>query len=115
MIISHEQEVQAVKVTHPDALNAAMKTLMGPEQGWDGHVMRIIELEENGYSPKHTHPWPHINFMVEGEGVLFLNGVETPVKAGSFAYVPANELHQFKNTGKGMFRFICIVPEEGHK
>ncbi len=29
MIISHEQEVQAVKVTHPDALNAAMKTLMG--------------------------------------------------------------------------------------
>lgn len=115
MIISHEQKVEAVEVTHPSALNAAMKTLIGPAEGWEGYVMRIIELEENGYSPKHTHPWPHINFMIEGEGVLFMNGEETPVKAGSFAYVPSDELHQFKNTGKGMFRFICIVPEEGHQ
>jgi len=115
MIISNEKNVESVAVTHPDALKAAMKTLMGPSEGWDGHVMRIIELEEGGYSPKHTHPWPHINYMIEGKGVLFLNGAETEVEAGSFAYVPAGELHQFKNTGNTMFRFICIVPEEGHK
>ena len=88
-MISDVTQVEGVKVTHPDALNAVMKTLIGSTEGWDGHVMRIIELDKEGYSPKHKHPWPHINFMLEGEGVVFLNGKETPVKAGSFAYVPA--------------------------
>lgn len=115
MIVAHENQLLAVEMNSPEVLNAAMKTLVGPKEGWDGHVMRIIELGEEGYSPKHTHPWPHINYMVEGEGVLFLNGEEKPVKAGSYAFVPAGELHQFRNTGKGKFKFICIVPEEGHK
>jgi quercetin dioxygenase-like cupin family protein len=29
--------------------------------------------------------------------------------------VPANTEHQFRNTGDGTFRFICIVPTEGHQ
>jgi quercetin dioxygenase-like cupin family protein len=37
------------------------------------------------------------------------------VEAGSYAYVPADKLHQFRNAGDGMFRFICIVPKEGHQ
>ncbi|MDR3540482.1 MAG: cupin domain-containing protein [Desulfosporosinus sp.] len=35
--------------------------------------------------------------------------------AGSFAYEPSDNLHQFKNTGKDRFAFICIVHEEGDK
>lgn len=115
MIVAHENAILGAEMNHSGVVEVCMKTLIGPKEGWDGHVMRIVEIGEGGYSPKHDHPWPHINYMVEGEGVLFLNGKENPVKAGSYAYVPAGELHQFKNTGKGTFKFICIVPEEGHK
>ena len=30
-------------------------------------------------------------------------------------YVPADKVHQFRNAGPDKFRFICIVPTEGHK
>ena len=114
MIISHLDKVIPIVMSGNTVNNASMLKLVGPEEGWDSHVMRVVELGEDGFSPKHTHPWPHINYIIEGEGVLFLNSKENPIQAGSFAYVPADELHQFRNTGKGTFKFICIVPTEGH-
>jgi quercetin dioxygenase-like cupin family protein len=101
-------------VLNPDAKDASMKVLVGSSEGWD-HVMRVFELEVGGYTPKHAHDWPHINYVLEGSGVLFLNGVENKVEAGSYAYIPSNELHQFKNVGDKVFKFICIVPSENHK
>ncbi|MBN2899511.1 MAG: cupin domain-containing protein [Clostridia bacterium] len=114
MIVSHLDLVEKIVMSGDAVKDASMKKLVGPEEGWDSHVMRVIELGKDGYSPKHVHPWPHINYIIEGEGVLFLEGKENPIKAGSFAYVPSGELHQFRNTGDVTLKFICIVPKEGH-
>lgn len=115
MIVSHEKYVKSIKFDNPEVKNATMKALISPKEGWDGHVMRVMEVGEDGYTPRHSHPWPHINYILEGKGVLHINGDDNEVKVGSFAYVPANKTHQFKNVGEGKFKFICIVPEEGHK
>jgi quercetin dioxygenase-like cupin family protein len=115
MIVSHVDKTPTKSMEMPGVKGAAMQVLIGESQGWSDHVMRIIELDKNGYSPQHTHPWPHINYMIEGQGVLEIDGREYEVRAGSFAFVPADALHQFRNTGSGQFRFICIVPKEGHK
>lgn len=115
MIISHEKAIPPVAINSPEVRNAAMKVLIGAKEGWSDHVMRIVELGPDGYSPRHKHPWPHINYMVEGAGTLSVNGKEHAVEAGAYAFVPADAEHQFRNTGKGMFRFICIVPREGHQ
>ena len=114
MIIGHETQIISAKTDAPGAKGAAIKAIIGAEQGWDDYVMRIIDLEPGGHSPRHTHDWPHINYMIQGEGILYMQGKETEVKAGSFAYVPAGVEHQYRNTGRGNFRFICIVPAEGH-
>ncbi len=95
--------------------NAAMNVMVGGDEGWQDHVMRILELGVDGYSPKHKHPWPHINYIIEGEGSLMIEGVDHPLSAGSYAFVPDNALHQFKNTGTAPLKFICIVPNRGHK
>lgn len=115
MIVNHEDKLEKIVFNNPEAKGASMKALISPKEGWQGYVMRILEIEEGGYSPKHNHPWPHINYILGGEGSLFLDGEEREVKEGSYAYVPADEEHQFKNVGKGIFKFMCIVPEEGHK
>lgn len=115
MIISHEQKKSAAAIDSPEVRNAAMKVLISEKEGWSDHVMRIIELGPDGYSPRHSHPWPHINYMVEGTGTLYMNGKEHAVQTGGYAYIPADTEHQFKNAGNGMFRFICIVPKEGHQ
>lgn len=115
MIVSHLNETPKTKINHPDANNAFMKVLVSEKEGWNDHVMRVVEVEENGFTPKHSHPWPHINYIIEGQGHLMMNGVDYPVKAGSYAFVPNDTLHQFKNIGNQTFKFICIVPKEGHK
>lgn len=115
MIIAHEKDVFAKIAEMPGVKDSAMKMLIGEKEGWPDYVMRIIEVQEGGHTPKHAHPWPHINYMIEGRGALFHNGREHTVQAGSFAFVPADSEHQFRNIGEGVFRFICIVPREGHK
>jgi quercetin dioxygenase-like cupin family protein len=114
MIVGSSGDVLSQVVESPDAKNAAMKALIGPEQGWGDYVMRVIELGAGGHSPAHTHPWPHINYVLEGEGVLQLESEEHRLEAGHYALVPAGTFHQYRNAGEGMFRFICIVPTEGH-
>jgi len=114
MPVGHSRALQGVPVTHPEAKLATMKALVGPDLGWNDHVMRLFELAPGGYTPRHAHEWPHINYIVSGQATLFLHGKENELTAGSYAYVPAGELHQFQNTGDEPFQLICIVPKEGH-
>lgn len=95
--------------------NAFKQTAITEKEGWQGWAMRIFTLGEEGHTPRHTHEWPHINYIVKGKGTLFMDGEEKVVQAGDAAYVPAGELHQFRNAGKEDFAFMCIVPEEGDK
>ncbi len=115
MIVGNFNELIASPIMSSEAKNAAMKVLVSPKEGWEDHVMRVIELEAEGYSPKHQHDWPHINYIIEGEGTLLIGDTLHPIQAGSYAYVPANTLHQFSNSGSSPLKFICIVPVRGHQ
>lgn len=66
MIVSHVDEVKAVKMQIPGAEKAWKQVCISPEQGWDGYVMRVFELEPGGKTPLHTHAWPHINYFFAG-------------------------------------------------
>lgn len=114
MIVKNSKDLDRIEVTHHSAANAFMKVLVSPEEGWDGYVMRVVEVEKGGFTPKHSHPWPHINYFIEGTGELMIDGINHPVEAGSYSFVPDNALHQFRNKGDSIFKFICIVPKEGH-
>ncbi|MBI9010525.1 MAG: cupin domain-containing protein [Tenericutes bacterium] len=114
MIVGNINDVTAKVVNNPEAKDAFIKVLVSPKEGWDGYVMRELEVGAYGYTPKHSHPWPHINYIIEGVGELLIGEKVNRVKAGGFAYVPANETHQFRNVSGEVFKFICIVPEIGH-
>jgi len=113
MYVSSISRIKDLEVKAPGASQVLKKVLVGPKEGWDGWVMRLFTLKPGGHTPKHTHPWPHINYVTQGKGTLFAGGRENAVEAGSVAYVPADIEHQFINSGQEDFAFICIVPEEG--
>ena len=115
MLVGNMKNIEAKVIESPLVKDTSMKVLVSPKEGWEGHVMRVLEVKEYGFTPKHKHPWPHINYIIQGEGELMINGEFHQITSGSYAYVPAGALHQFKNVGKGLFKFICIVPEEGHQ
>jgi quercetin dioxygenase-like cupin family protein len=115
MFIGDVEQTSAIKVSNPEAFKATMKVLIGPGEGWDSHVMRLFELEAGGFTPKHSHPWPHINLVFEGTGTLFSHGEDKPIHRGTTAFIAPDDMHQFKNNSDSKLVFLCIVPKEGHK
>jgi quercetin dioxygenase-like cupin family protein len=116
MFVDHVNNLTRHELDTPGVVEKVVKqVLVGPDQGWQGWVMRLFAIGPHGYTPRHAHPWPHINYVVSGKGVLFLNGREYQLQPGSVAYVPDNIEHQFQNPEQEELSFICIVPEEGDK
>mgnify|MGYP000126760819 CR=1 FL=1 len=113
MYVDSVKNIKTINVNAPGANNVIKQTLVGPAQGWEGWVMRLFTLAQGGHTPRHSHPWPHINYIVSGEGTLYLDNKEYAVEPGFVAYIPGGAEHQFKNRGQQDFSFICIVPEEG--
>ena len=113
MAIFHIDSTESKRFDNENMKKVTKQVLVDAEKGWESHVMRLFTLGAGGYSPKHQHPWPHIAFIVAGEGVIHLDGEDTKVRTGSYAFVPPGSEHQFTNTGPGDMQFICIVPTEG--
>jgi quercetin dioxygenase-like cupin family protein len=112
-MIGHVADVEGTALAGEGIEKVVKRLLVGPADGWDGWAMRLFELEPGGHTPRHTHAWPHIDYVTEGRGLLHLDGADHEVEEGSFAFVPAGAEHQFSNAGDDVFAFICIVPEVG--
>lgn len=72
--------------------------------------MRHFEIASGGNTPKHSHAYEHEVFVLEGQGVVLEGNREHPISAGAAVYVPPNQLHQFRNTGTGTLKFLCLIP-----
>ena len=115
MFVSHIKEITEIPLEGDNIKNAVKKVLIGPGEGWKDYVMRLFTLKKDGFSPRHTHPWIHVNIVLEGKGTLFLEGKDYPMEKGSVALIPENALHQFKADRGEDLSFICIVPLEGEQ
>ncbi len=113
MFFSCIDKIKEVEMDMEGAKDVKKRILIGPKEGWDDSVMRLFRIEKGGYTPKHKHSWHHINYIIEGEGVLLMDGKEYPIKKDCVAYVPPNIEHQYKNSGSSDLVLICIVPKEG--
>ncbi len=113
MYIGDADRIPARPVEVEGAKCVKKQILVGPKEGWDGWVMRRFTLGGDGRTPEHSHPWPHIAYVLQGEGSVMLQGEEYPIGEGSVAYVPDGAVHQFKNRKSSEMTFLCIVPERG--
>jgi quercetin dioxygenase-like cupin family protein len=115
MIQKNLQNVEAQVVTMAGAEKVRMQLLCGPADGCPNFAMRRFLVEPGGCTPRHQHDYEHEVLVLSGSGMVFGNGREQSLRAGDALYVPANELHQFRNTGSEVLEFICLVPAFVHK
>jgi quercetin dioxygenase-like cupin family protein len=115
MAVGSWKQLEGVELGGDGVVGVRKRVPVGPHEGWDGWVMRIFEIAPGGHTPKHRHPWPHVNLGLEGVGRLWIDGEDSPMGAGGYAFVPPGAEHQFRNDGTESFSFMCIVPEEGDK
>ena len=103
-----------VKPTHFDsgpAKGVAGRVLIGQADGAENFCMRAFEIAPGGHTPKHTHDWEHEMFVHAGQGEVYGNGQWHKVKAGKVLFMPANEEHQIRNTGKELLIVVCLIPK----
>lgn len=86
------------------------RLLMSPSDGQTEIATRRFTIAPGGHTPYHTHTWEHQVFVIAGQGEVRSADGSVPVVQGDYAFVAPMDEHQFVNTGKGAFEFICVVP-----
>ena len=111
MRIRPAADVEAKNVEMEGASRTKMRMLIGPDDGAPTFNMRMFEVAPGGHTPLHTHPWEHEVYVLAGEATVCQGRQEQPAAAGDCVYVPPGEEHQFRNAGKELLRFLCLVPQ----
>jgi len=99
-------KVEKKRVEMAGASGAWKQLPLGSRDGAPLYSYRVFTVEPGGNTPYHSHPYEHMNFIIEGQGVIINeSGEEQPLKAGDFALVNPNKsistgtVHPIRNSG----------------
>lgn len=110
--VIHYTEAPKLKVAIGE--RSWFRPLISKDDGAPHYTMRIFEIEEGGFIRDHQHPWEHELFVIEGEGEIRIGDKVYRVKPGDAIFIPENVVHSYRNVGKGVWRFICVIPHPQH-
>lgn len=92
------------------AKGARVRWLITKEVGARNFAMRLFEIDPGGHTPLHSHPWEHEIFILEGEGEVLGGDEVKRIGPGDVIFIPPDERHQIRNTGKGVLKLLCLIP-----
>jgi quercetin dioxygenase-like cupin family protein len=114
MKITHLDKVEKTEIIIEGAKGVWKQIPISKSDGTPAFSFRVFTIMPGGHTPYHSHPFEHLNYIIEGEGAVVMeNGDEVPVKKGDFALVLPGEKHRYKNNSPANSMIvICAVPKE---
>jgi len=109
MKVNHYERVPAEAVRMDGAVGCRVRWLIGEADSAPNFAMRQFEVAPGGHTPRHSHPYEHEVFVLEGEGIVSERDAEHRLRAGDVVYV-----HQFRNPGRKPLKFLCLIPNSGN-
>lgn len=110
MKISHYSKIEEQPVEDAKVFGVSRRILISAKDNAPNFTMRLFHVQAGGYTYYHSHDFEHEVFVIEGEGeVVTPEGLKS-FKKGYGIFVAPGEIHQFKNTGKNLLSFLCLVP-----
>jgi len=101
-----------------------------PEKAVPGRFLRWIVGQQSGLKsndcaccimrvepgstvqPAHSHPdCEELVYFIEGNGHVYVDGLITPVKAGSAVLFEKDSVHMVRNSGKKEMKVACFFSE----
>ncbi|MBL9093979.1 MAG: cupin domain-containing protein [Planctomycetaceae bacterium] len=110
MKVTPYEAVSSAPVTMPGSQGCAVRWLVDETDGAPNFAMRQFEVAPGGYTPRHSHPYEHEVFVLEGQGEILEDETPRPLRPGTVVFVAPDEIHQFRNTGATPLKFLCFVP-----
>ncbi|MGH3111082.1 MAG: cupin domain-containing protein [Gaiellaceae bacterium] len=113
MKVEHYREVEPLPVEGIEEATAGLtiRRLISEVDGATEFTMDVFEIEPDGHSAFHDHPWEHQIFVLSGEGTLVGSEGPIPFKQGDVIFIAPDEPHQFVNDGEVLVEFVCLIPK----
>jgi len=86
-----------------------VRWVINASQGATNFAMRVFELKPGKGSPFHKHENEHEAYVLAGSGEIEIDDDKANLKEGTVIFIPAQENHRFRNTGKDVLRFIDVI------
>jgi quercetin dioxygenase-like cupin family protein len=112
MKVNHFTETESKSVEMEGSHGCTVRWLVSESDGAPNFAMRRFEVAPGGFTPRHSHPYEHEVYVLEGEGEVFEGNRAHPLRAGVVVLVKPDEVHQFRNTGPTPLKFLCLAPNE---
>jgi len=88
----------------------AAPAMDGPEIGAD-----LIEMQPGSAFPLHTHPGEHILYVIQGAGLVHVDGLDHRVEVGDTIFIPAEYPHGVKSLPEATEPFLLLAVGYPHK
>jgi quercetin dioxygenase-like cupin family protein len=91
-----------------------LKTDLTGLEGKDSVVV-LVELAPGASSGKHYHPGHEVNYILEGTGILEVEGTPVTLKPGVTNHIQAKQVHNVTNTSAtGPLKLVAFfIAEKG--
>jgi len=86
------------EILHPDKENLALR-----------YSLAYAVVKPGDTTWAHRLKTSEVYYIIEGEGIMHINGEDAPVRPGSTVYIPPQAIQSITNSGKCDLKFICIV------
>lgn len=96
----------------PASPNREFRFLVDHEAGCHD-VTQFVGVIPPGRAPLHSHTYDEIVYVIEGEGILHMNGSESPLRPGSCVHLPPLHEHSLENIGAQPMRVLGVFHPAG--
>jgi quercetin dioxygenase-like cupin family protein len=110
MKVEHYEQTPSQTVDMEGSQGCSVRWLLGEKDGTPTFAMRQFEVNPGGHTPRHSHPYEHEVFILEGNGILMEGDQPHPLQAGDVVFVAPDEIHQFLNNSQKPLKFLCLIP-----
>jgi mannose-6-phosphate isomerase-like protein (cupin superfamily) len=76
-------------------------------------LTQFLGVIDPSRAPAHGHVYDEVIYVVEGEGTAHVDGVSTPIAAGSCIHLPPRIAHCLENHGPGPMRVLGVFHPAG--
>lgn len=77
-----------------------------PTAGLTVGIAEVAPQHDTDLFVPHRHEAPEVYYILAGEGIVTIAGVDYPVRPGSTVFIPGNTWHGTRNTGSVDIRLL---------
>jgi len=132
--VADAAEVVSVQVTEPAGFATGQRRTLSPLDAQEighataGREYRILADPSTGFrsgthfvgdvpagepAPLHYHLYNEVIYVLQGNGILHIEGEHNPIYPGACIHLPARTLHQVENTGDVPIREVAVFVPAG--